>query len=66
MPLLRRQDLGSHINDSIFAARDVANALPKYRFPVHENRPEDIFQVVSDAPHGFCGWPCSEPKRSQP
>ena len=24
------------------------NALPKYRFPAHENRPEDIFQVVSD------------------
>ena len=48
MPLPRRQDLGSHINDPIFGARDLANPLPKYHFPEHENRPEDIYQVVSD------------------
>jgi glutamate decarboxylase len=48
MPLPRRQDLGSHINDSIFGARELANALPKYRFPPHENRPADVYQVVSD------------------
>jgi glutamate/tyrosine decarboxylase-like PLP-dependent enzyme len=48
MRLPRRQDLGSHINDPIFGARDLANALPKYRFPAHENRTEDICQVVSD------------------
>ena len=43
-----RQDLGSHINNSIFGAGALANPLPKYRFPAHENRPEEIFQVVSD------------------
>ena len=46
--LPNRQDLGSHINDSIFGAGALANPLPKYRFPASENRPEEIFRVVSD------------------
>ena len=48
MSLPTRQDLGSHINDPIFGARELANPLPKYRFPERENRPADIYQVVSD------------------
>ena len=48
MSLPTRQDLGSHINDPIFGARELANPLPKYRFPERENRPGDIYQVVSD------------------
>lgn len=46
--LPNRQDLGSHINDLIFGSSALANPLPKYRFPASENRPEDIFRVVSD------------------
>ena len=46
--LPNRQDLGSHINDSIFCSSALANPLPKYRFPASENRPRDIFRVVSD------------------
>jgi glutamate decarboxylase len=48
MTLRSRKSIESHINDSIFGARALAQPLPKYRFPKHENRPEDIYQVVSD------------------
>jgi glutamate decarboxylase len=48
VPLRSQRDLGSRINDPIFATRQLANALPKYRFPKSESRAEDIYQVVSD------------------
>ena len=48
MPLPTRQDLGSHINDSIFGTHELASPLPKYRFTTSENRPDLIYQVVSD------------------
>jgi glutamate decarboxylase len=48
MSLRSRKSIEPHINDSIFGIPALANPLPKYRFPRHENRPSDIFQVVSD------------------
>lgn len=48
MPLPRRQDLGPRVNDPIFGTLHLASALPKYRFPDAENRPEEVYQVVSD------------------
>ena len=48
MPLPTRQDLGSHANDSIFGTYELASPLPKYRFTTNENRPDVIYQVVSD------------------
>lgn len=48
MSLRSRKSIESHIDDSIFGVPALANPLPKYRFPKHENRPADIFQVVSD------------------
>ena len=48
MSLRSRKSIESHINDSIFGVPALAHPLPKYRFPQHENRPSDIFQVVSD------------------
>jgi len=48
MTLRSRKSIEPHINDSIFGARALAQPLPKYRFPAHENRPEDIYQVVTD------------------
>ena len=48
MTLRSRKAIESHIDDSIFGARALAQPLPKYRFPTHENRPEDIYQVVTD------------------
>jgi glutamate decarboxylase len=48
MTLRSRKSIESHVNDSIFGARALAEPLPKYRFPTHENRPEEIYQVVTD------------------
>ena len=48
MSLRPRKAIESHINDSIFGVPALAHPLPKYRFPTHENRASDIFQVVSD------------------
>jgi glutamate decarboxylase len=48
VPLRSRRDLGSRLNDPIFGTRELASPLPKYRFPQGENRPEDIYQLVSD------------------
>jgi glutamate decarboxylase len=46
--LRSRKAIETHINDSIFGVPALAHPLPKYRFPTHENRASDIFQVVSD------------------
>jgi glutamate decarboxylase len=48
MSLRSRRDLKSAVNDTIFCAAAVEHPLPKYRFPPHEARAADIFQVVSD------------------
>jgi glutamate decarboxylase len=48
LSLRSRKAIETHINDSIFGVPTLAHPLPKYRFPTHENRASDIFQVVSD------------------
>ncbi len=48
MSLRSRSDLSARLNDTIFCAAALEHPLPKYRFPAHEARAADIFQVVSD------------------
>jgi glutamate decarboxylase len=48
LSLRSRKVIEAHINDSIFGVPALEHPLPKYRFPTHENRASDIFQVVSD------------------
>jgi len=48
LSLRSRKAIETHINDSIFGVPALAHPLPKYRFPTHENRASDIFQMVSD------------------
>ncbi len=48
MSLRSRRDLKSAVNETIFCAPALEHPLPKYRFPTHEARAADIFQVVSD------------------
>jgi glutamate decarboxylase len=36
------------MSDPVFGGRAIADALPKYRFPPGETRPEDAFQLVTD------------------
>jgi glutamate decarboxylase len=48
MSLRSRRDLKSAVNETIFCAPALEHPLPKYRFPPHEARAADIFQVVSD------------------
>jgi glutamate decarboxylase len=48
MSLRSRRDLKSGLNDTIFCASALEHPLPKYRFPTHEARAADIFQVVQD------------------
>jgi glutamate decarboxylase len=48
VPLHDRDSIRESMTDSVFACSALAKALPKYRFPEFEARPEDAFQVVSD------------------
>jgi glutamate decarboxylase len=48
MTLHQRDRVRDHLLDSVYAGQDVQTALPKYRFPAHETRPEDAYQLVSD------------------
>ena len=34
--------------DSVFAASELCNPVPKHQIPDHESRPEDAYQVVKD------------------
>lgn len=43
-----RDLIREELDDSVFAGQDLATAMPKYRFPDHESRPDDVFQAVSD------------------
>jgi glutamate decarboxylase len=44
----RRDAVRESLFDSVYAGQDLAKAMPRYRFPTGEMRPEDAFQVVSD------------------
>jgi glutamate decarboxylase len=46
--LRSRNDLQSGLDDTLFGGVALEHPLPKYRFPAHEARAADIFQVVSD------------------
>ncbi len=48
MTLHDRDSVRRELDDSVFAGQDLAKAMPKYKFPADESRPEDAFQVVSD------------------
>ena len=48
MTLHDRNSVRRELDDSVFAGQDLSKAMPKYKFPVDESRPEDAFQVVSD------------------
>jgi glutamate decarboxylase len=48
MTLHDRDSVRRELDDSVFAGQDLATAMPKYRFPTDESRPEDAFQAVSD------------------
>jgi glutamate decarboxylase len=43
-----RSYVENSLNDSVYAGQDLASALPKYRFPYHEGRPDAAFQIVAD------------------
>ena len=51
MPLHERRivpDQEREVAESIFASADLAQALPKFRFPAHETIPEFTFQAIKD------------------
>ncbi|MGZ4469784.1 MAG: glutamate decarboxylase [Nocardioidaceae bacterium] len=48
MPLHERDEIRETLTDPVFGGRGSARALPKYRFPPTETRPEDAFQLVTD------------------
>jgi glutamate decarboxylase len=48
MSLRSRKAIEPHLDESIFGTRALAQPLPKYRFPAHENSAADIFQMVAD------------------
>ena len=51
MPLHDRSTVRRHepdIAEALFASADLAQALPKYRFPAHETIPELAFQAIKD------------------
>jgi glutamate decarboxylase len=48
MPLHKRESVREEMLDSVFADRDLMSNLPSKRFPVHEMRPDDAFQCISD------------------
>ncbi|MBO9534256.1 MAG: glutamate decarboxylase [Solirubrobacteraceae bacterium] len=48
MALHPRDDVRDQLLDSVFAGQDLSTAIPKYRFPLAESRPDRAFQVVHD------------------
>ena len=51
MPLHERKNAPHQLHDvaeALFATADIAQALPKYRFPAHETLPEFAFQAIKD------------------
>jgi glutamate decarboxylase len=48
MSLRSRKAIEPHLDESIFGTRALAQPLPKYRFPAHENSAADILQMVAD------------------
>src|SRR5665647_1591643 len=48
MALHDRNSIRDRLEESVFADRDLGQAMPKYRFPDDEVRPDVAFQVVSD------------------
>ncbi|MEM8665387.1 MAG: glutamate decarboxylase, partial [Pseudomonadota bacterium] len=48
MTLRSRNDIRRAAMDSTFAAQDLSEPLPKYRFPADEHMPRDILQMVED------------------
>jgi glutamate decarboxylase len=48
MPLHDRDSIRDSSADSVFARGTLDKALPKYKFPEFESRPDDAFQLVSD------------------
>ncbi|MHB1711309.1 MAG: glutamate decarboxylase [Acidimicrobiales bacterium] len=48
MPLHARETTRDRMNDSLFASAELAQALPKYKFPKHETVPDIAFQAIQD------------------
>jgi glutamate decarboxylase len=48
MPLHERETVSEQLEDCVFAGRDMARPVPKYRFPRGETLARDAFQLVSD------------------
>jgi len=48
MALHEKNTLKGNINDDVFASKDLAARLPKYKFPEHEEDPTHAYQVVRD------------------
>ena len=48
MPLHHRQTVREELLDCVYAGPDLAQEVPKYRFPESQMRPEDAYQLVSD------------------
>jgi glutamate decarboxylase len=48
MPLHKRDTVRDELEDSVFADRDLARPVPKYRFPAQGTLPRDAYQLVAD------------------
>jgi glutamate decarboxylase len=48
MPLHDRESIGASLDESVYAAGELAKAAPKYRFPQDEWRAEDAYALVAD------------------
>ena len=48
MALHARETVRDSIDDSVYASRDLAKAVPKYRFPNNEWRADDAYTIVAD------------------
>ncbi len=48
MPLHQRKVLRDQMEESLFASAELAEALPKERFPDHETVPRVVFQAIQD------------------
>jgi glutamate decarboxylase len=51
MPIHERKNAPHQLHEvaeALFATADIAQALPKYRFPAHETLPEFAFQAIKD------------------
>jgi glutamate decarboxylase len=48
MTLHSRDDIRQHVDDFLFADRDLTRPVPKYKFPAEGTLPRDAVQIVSD------------------